>query len=147
VRALNEAEPELLPWPLETLPCARWRDVVFVHAGLPPGGTIGTLLISDGQLWDPEAWFLSSAGLELEPDLWGFSNYGVGRVVIGHYPQDRGPTVGHNGTLLLLDSNAAGLPMLDGRPRTSFVSLARLPPAGRLEATEVVLVDASVDRS
>jgi hypothetical protein len=141
VTALIEAEPGLLPWLLETLPCARWRDVVFVHAGLPPGGTIGTLLISDKQLWDPESWFVSSAGLALEPDLWGLSNYGMGRVVIGHYPQHRGPTVEHDGTLLLLDSNAAGLPTLDGRLRTSFVSLARLAPSGSLEASKFVLVD------
>jgi hypothetical protein len=143
LKTLNDVAPDLLPWLLESLPYARWRDVLFVHAGLPRQGTLGTLLISDGQLWDPESWFISGTGLALEPDLWAFRDHGVRRLVIGHYPQDHGPEIQQDGTLMLLDSNAAGLPTLSGGPRTSFVTLARIPPEGSLEESDFVLVDAS----
>ena len=36
-REMAEAEPGLLRWMLDLLPYARWRDVMFVHAGLVPG--------------------------------------------------------------------------------------------------------------
>lgn len=142
VAQLNAAAPDLLSWLLDTLPCARWRDVVFVHAGLPPGGTLGTLLIDDRQLWDPDEWFLRSAGVALEPQLWAFRDHGVRRVVIGHYPQDGGPQVDHDGTLLLLDTNAGGLRSPDGVQMTSFVTLARLEPNAWSNESEVVLVRA-----
>lgn len=137
---LNEAAPGLLAWLLETLPMAHWRDTVFVHAGLPRGGALGPLLIDDRQLWDPASWFVRSAGVAFEPDLWAFREGGVRRVVIGHYPQDHGPQVDHDGTLLLLDTNAAGMRSLSGGRMTSMVTLARIVPQGPLGASEFISV-------
>jgi hypothetical protein len=140
VENLTDEAPDLLPWLLATLPAARWRDIVFVHAGLPRTGTRGTLLIGDRQLWDPDGWFIGSEGVTLEPELWAFRDYGVRRVVIGHYPQDRGPTIDHDGTLLLLDTNASGLRAPSGVQLTAFVTLACLLPDGPLEESEFVMV-------
>jgi hypothetical protein len=103
-QALLEHFPGLLTWLLETVADARWRDVVFVHAGLTAGGTPGSLLEDDRQLWDPGGWFASSAGLEFEPALPAFRETGIRRVVASHHPQDGGPNVDHAGRLLLLDT-------------------------------------------
>jgi len=140
---LNERAPELLPWLMDTLPYARWRDVVFVHAGLPSSGTLGMLSITDKQLWDPNAAFLSGVGVLLEPHLRGFHDHGVRRVVIGHHPQDRGPAIEHNGTLLMLDTNASGMRSPTGIQMTACVTLARISPESSFEQTEFVSIDTS----
>lgn len=140
-QALLDRFPGLLTWLLETVAYARWRDVVFVHAGLPPGATLGSLLEDDRQLWDPSGWFASSAGLEFEPALAAFREAGIRRVVAGHHPQDRGPNVDHAGSLLLLDTNACGMRSPGGIQMTSFVTLTRSPDDRPLEETEFVMVD------
>jgi hypothetical protein len=107
VLRLKAAPLDLLSWPLDTLPCARWRDGIFVHAGLPKRGTLETLLSDDSQLWDPDAWFIRSAGVSFERQFVAFRQSGFRRVMMGHYPQDRGPQLDHGGTLLLLATPAA----------------------------------------
>jgi serine/threonine protein phosphatase 1 len=141
-QALLAAAPDLLPWLLATHPFARWREVVFVHAGLPKEGVLGTLPLIDEQLWDLET-FLTGPGIALDPDLWGFREGGIGRVVVGHYPQHLGPTVDHDGTLLLLDTNAASEVSPWRSETTAFATLARIPPSGTLDATHFVMVDTS----
>jgi hypothetical protein len=141
VTNLLDKASELLPWLLATHACARWRDVIFVHAALPAGGTPGTLADDDRQLWDPDHTFVSGAGIALEPGLAGFRAAGIERVVIGHYPQV-GLQVDHDGTLLLLDTNACGIRTLGGVRMDAFVTLARIPPAGSYDDARVVMVNA-----
>lgn len=141
--SLFDRAPFLLEWLLATVAYARWRDVIFVHAGLPDGATPGSLLEDDRQLWDPDAAFFSGAGLAFEPGLAGFRTEGLQRVVIGHYPQDGGPTVEHGGTLLLLDTDAAGTVSRAGAVAASFLTLAQIPPDRGFETAKLVMVNTS----
>lgn len=128
--ALVEADPSLLAWLLDTLPFARWRDVVLVHAGLPSGGDLDGLLTSDAQLWDADG-FAVGMGIRLDSSLGRFRSAGLGRVVVGHTPQLAGPEIRHDGTLLLLDTNE-----LSGH---GWVTLARLPISGDLASAHFVI--------
>jgi len=133
----------LLPRVVATVAYARWRDVIFVHAGLPAGATLGTLVSDDRQLWDPDRTFVSGAGVAIEPGLSAFRDAGVHRVVVGHVPQDRGPTIDHDGTLLLLDTNASAMRSPSGGPMTAFATLARIEAVDSFDEPELVMVDTS----
>ena len=68
---------------------------------------------------------------------------GIRRAVIGHRPQDRGPSVDPAGTLLQLDSNACGMRSPSGIQMLSIVTLARIPE-GPFEQTEFVTAGMAV---
>ena len=130
---------------VSTLPYAVWRDVLFVHAAPIAGGRLVDLEEGDLQLWDAGT-FLRSAGLGSRV----YRRYGadgIERAVVGHIPQDLGPTFTHAGRTLLLDANACGLRTLDGDARTAYACLARIAPAGDLSASALVLVDTSLEAS
>ena len=61
-------------------------------------------------------------------------------MVTGHYPQDRGPQLDHDGAQLLLDSNAGGMQSPSSIQMTSFVTLARLEPTDSSTDSQVVMV-------
>lgn len=109
--------PDLFPW-LESLPQAvRWRDVLFVHGGLPPHGSLADLgVTTDEHLW------IRSGFYERPWDDRGFDSYraeGIGRVVFGHTPQPTGPAFFHDGRSLDIDTNAVGNSDLPaGSPQT-----------------------------
>jgi len=124
VLQLEDRAPGLLAW-LGGLPHAvRWRDVLFVHGGLPP--------------WtDPD-----DLGRDTEQHLWvraefygtpwssgafgGYEEAGIHRVVFGHTPQRAGARTYHDGRSLALDTNACGNP--------------RMPPDAQRMITLVALV-------
>jgi hypothetical protein len=100
--------PGLFGW-MRSLPQAvRWRDVLFVHAGLVSGFGLDDLgVTTEEHLW---------VRREFYERTWaesGFETYeadGIGRVVFGHTPQWDGPTLFHEGRSLAIDTNAVGVP-------------------------------------
>jgi serine/threonine protein phosphatase 1 len=124
-RAIDTHAAGLFDW-LESLPQAVvWRDVCFVHGGLPPGYGIDDLGVStEEHLWVREEFF------DAPWDSGGFAAYrrdGIDRVVFGHTPRPEGATLFHDGRSLLIDSNAVGG--------------TRLPPGSHQELTLVKLQD------
>jgi diadenosine tetraphosphatase ApaH/serine/threonine PP2A family protein phosphatase len=104
---ISEAAPYLLRWMLDTLPYARWRDILFVHAGLVPGASIADLPNDDGQLWDNQL-FLPTRGLPGEPAFAKYVAEGVKRIIVGHIPLPGVIRVLHGGSTLMIDTNAPG---------------------------------------
>lgn len=132
--------PGTLDWLLATLPYVVWRDVLFVHAGLVPGGSLTTLGDSDQQLWTPRPFTETGLGDER---FRGYGLDGVARVVLGHVPQDDGPTLLHDGATMLIDTNPCGLRGYGPTPLTARASVIRIPERGDLAKSHVVLVDAT----
>ena len=134
VPALADVErtaPGTFAW-LEALgQAARWRDVIFVHGGLPPDhgpDDLGT--ITDAHLWIRAEFFdtpWESGAFD------GYRRAGVERVAFGHSPGPDGVRVLQGGRLLNLDSNACGNP--------------RMPPNARKMVTLVQIGDDSFEAS
>lgn len=123
--AIDATGGGLFAW-LEDLPQAvRWRDVCFVHGGLPPGLSLEDFgLNTEEHLWVREEFF------ETPWDSDVFAAYrraGIERVVFGHTPQPEGATLYHEGRSFLIDSNAVGG--------------TRLPPGSHQELTLLKLHD------
>ncbi len=112
VAHLEGCAPGLFDW-LAGLPQAvRWRDVLFVHGGLPPHRSLDDLGTStDEHLWIRSAFFDSPWEA---PDFDAYRARGVDRVVFGHTPQWAGPTLYHEGHSLGIDTNAVGNPRMPG---------------------------------
>lgn len=112
-------------------PYARWRDVLFVHAGPVPFQDLPEFARSADRLWIREAFFAST---DTFPDADAWTPYredGVGRVVFGHTPVDT-PQLGHGGRTLNLDTW-----------RGERVTLARLEPG--YELSEAALLSEPVE--
>jgi hypothetical protein len=121
--AIDTHAAGLFEW-LERLPQAVvWRDVCFVHGGLPPGFSLEDLGdTTEEHLWVREEFF------DTPWDASGFAAYrraGIERVVFGHTPRPEGATLFHAGRSFLIDSNAVGG--------------TRLPPGSHQELTLVRL--------
>ncbi len=138
-RLLDQHAAALREWLRRTLPYAIWRNVLFVHAGPIVGGCIADLEDGDLQLWKPDT-FAGGAGL-LDSRFARYVDDGIGRVVVGHVPQDGGPTLVHDGKTLLLDANACGLQPANGGRRTAYSCLVRLTTDGALGDSTFVLVE------
>jgi hypothetical protein len=108
--ALEAADPRLFGW-LTGLPHAvRWRDVLFVHGGLPPGQAPDDLgVTTDEHLWVRSGFFDTPWDA---PDFSAYRAAGIERVVFGHTPQWSGPTLYHEGRSLGIDTNAVGNPRM-----------------------------------
>jgi hypothetical protein len=141
---LKARDPGLLDWLLGTLPYAVWRDVVFVHAAPIVYGRLSDLDQSDVQLWNSEG-LTGGSGMS-HARYAGYAAEGIRRVVVGHIPQDEGPTIRHRGSTMFLDANACGLRRDDGKPRSAYACLARLAPEGDLGRSTVVRVDTRMPR-
>ena len=124
LEGLGKRAPGLLAW-LGGLPHAvRWRDVLFVHGGLPPWADLDDLgRDTEQHLWIRREFFGTpwSSGA-----FTGFEEAGVHRVVFGHTPQPDGARTFHDGRSLALDTNACGNPQLpaDARRMITLVELA-----------------------
>ncbi len=108
-------EPGLFEWLAGMPQAARWRDVLFVHGGLPAGAAPGDLGSStDRHLWVRAEFFETpwSTG-----DFDRFVAAGVERVVFGHTPGPAGIRVLQGGRLLAIDSNACGNPRMPADAR------------------------------
>jgi serine/threonine protein phosphatase 1 len=129
--------PDLFAW-LERLPQAvRWRDVLFVHGGLPPHGSLADLgITTDEHLW------IRSGFFERPWDDRAFDAYraeGIGRVVFGHTPQPTGPTFFHDGRSIDIDTNAVGNPDLpDGSSQA--LTLLGLSGHGSFASARIITV-------
>ena len=125
---LEAAEPGLFAW-LAGLPQAvRWRDVLFVHGGLPPGQAPDDLgVTTDEHLWIRSGFFDTPWDA---PDFWAYRAAGIDRVVFGHTPQWSGPTLYHEGRLPGHRHQRRGQPAHAGRGRPG--ADAARPVGGRL---------------
>lgn len=96
----------LFAW-LESLPQAVvWRDVCFVHGGLPPGFSLDDLGVSTAEhLWVRESFFDAAWS---SAEFAAYRRAGIDRVVFGHTPRPEGATLFHEGRSFLIDSNAVG---------------------------------------
>lgn len=128
---LEEQAPGLFAWLVSLPQAARWRDVLFVHAGLPAGAGPEDLgVTTDAHLWIRGEFF------ETPWNTGVFDRFvaaGIERVVFGHSPGPAGIRVLQGGRLLAIDSNACGNP--------------KLPPDARRMVTLVEIGDASFDRA
>jgi hypothetical protein len=107
-RTLATCAPDLFTWMAELPEAVRWRDVLFVHGGLPLHQRLSDFGVNtEDHLWIRSAYFETA----WESDA--FSAYqrdGIGRVVFGHTPQPDGPATFHGGHSLNIDTNAVGNP-------------------------------------
>jgi hypothetical protein len=113
---VDELAPDLVPTLWTFAPYARWRDVLFVHAGPVPFQDLDRFERSADRLWIRDGFFASP---EPFPDAESWATYrraGISQVVFGHTPVDR-PTLSHDGHALNLDTW-----------RGQQVTLARLEP-------------------
>jgi hypothetical protein len=137
VRAIEAAAPGILGWMAAMPQAVRWRDVLFVHGGLPPWSAPGEL-----GLTTEEHLTIRSDFFETPWSSEAFHHYereGIGRVVFGHTPGPDGPRILQGGRLLCLDSNAAGSPQLPPGAR-SMISLVRLEGSSPFDRAPLVLV-------
>ena len=111
-----------------------------MHAAPPAGlASLDALVDHDAQMWHASA-FLASDGLT-GAAFDAYRHAGVGRVAMGHVPQDDGPTVTHDGTVLLLDTNASA--RSDAQGRRAYATLARLPVGSTFDAARFITIDTS----
>lgn len=137
VRWIETAAPGILAW-LAAMPHAvRWRDVLFVHGGLPPWSAPDELgLATEEHLMIRSDFFDTPWRTE------AFHHYeraGIRRVVFGHTPGPDGPRILQEGRLLCLDSNAPGNPTLPPDAR-SMISLVRLDGTVPFDRAPFVIV-------
>ena len=137
---IEACDPALIEGIANTLPYAIWRDVLLVHAAPPPGvSSLDELVSLDAQMWHATA-FLASDGLA-DAAFDAYRAVGIRRIAMGHVPQTDGPTVTHDGTVLLLDTNASARSEAQGR--RAYATLARLPVGSTFEAARFVSIDTS----
>jgi hypothetical protein len=137
LRRMDALTPGLFGW-LGSLPQAvRWRDVLFVHGGLPPwAGPDDLGVATDAHLYIRREFFLAdwSTGL-----FDRFADAGIHRVVFGHTPQPDGARLYHDGRSLALDTNACGNPNMPPDARR-MVTLLRLEGTVELADAERLIV-------
>ena len=134
---LERCAPGLFGW-LENLPHAvRWRDVLFVHGGLPPNHGPDDL----GDTTEEHLW-IRSGFFDTPWDSGAFGAYqaaGIDRVVFGHTPQWEGPTLFHDGRSLNIDTNAVGNPRMPAHS-VQELTLLGLDEAGSFDRARIVTV-------
>jgi len=137
IARLEGCAPSLFDW-LERLPQAvRWRDVLFVHGGLPPGHALQDL----GTTTDEHLW-IRSGFFDTPWDARQFGHYqaaGIERVVFGHTPRWSGPTLFHDGRSLDIDTNAVGNPRMPSGA-VQELTLLGLAGEGSFEHARLVTV-------
>ncbi len=134
---LETAEPGLFGW-LTGLPQAvRWRDVLFVHGGLPPSRAPADLgVTTDEHLWIRSGFFDTPWEA---PELAAYRAAGIDRVVFGHTPQWSGPTLHQEGHSLAIDTNAVGNPRMPAGA-VQELTLLGLAGQGSFEGARVVTI-------
>jgi hypothetical protein len=137
VEDLDVAEPGLFGWLTRLAQAVRWRDVLFVHGGLPPDRSTADLgVTTDEHLWIRSGFFDTPWE---GPELAAYRDEGIERVVFGHTPQWSGPTLHQEGHSLAIDTNAVGNPrMPDGAVQE--LTLLGLAASGSFEAAHVLTI-------
>ncbi len=115
-RRVDALAPDLVPTLWTFAPYARWRDVLFVHAGPVPFQPLDAFERSADRLWIRRDFFASPDPFPDAPPWAPYRAAGFGRVVFGHTPVER-PTLSHDGHAINLDTW-----------RGQQVSLARIEP-------------------
>jgi serine/threonine protein phosphatase 1 len=129
---LDESTPGVLAWFADLAEAVRWRDVLFVHGGLPPNATTSELGVgTDDHLYIRSGFFDRPWA---DGAFAGFEAEGIRRVVFGHTPQPHGATSFHDGRSLAIDTNAGRNPNL---PPDAEVQLTLIELRG-----DVALADA-----
>lgn len=134
---MEARSPGVIRWLGNLVEAVRWRDVLFVHGGLPPGGRLRDL----GRTTDRHLWVRS----EFFDTPWesgafaGFERDGVHRVVFGHSPLPHGARLHHDGRSLNIDTNASGNPRLPADAE-HIVTLVRLHGRVTLAAAPRIVV-------
>jgi serine/threonine protein phosphatase 1 len=140
LRALDAVTPGVLAWLAGLTHAVRWRDVLFVHGGLPPGRSVSDLGRStDDHLYVRSTFFTTpwSSG-----EFAGFEMDGVRRVVFGHTPRADGAEIVQGGRSINLDTNAPGNPGM-GPDARRLVTLLEL--AGDVAFADARRVEVSTD--
>lgn len=110
LQLLDERAPGFFAWLARLAQAVLWRDVLFVHGGLPAGASLAELgLVTDLHLWVRGEFF------ETPWQSGAFDRFrrdGVERVVFGHTPWTDGIRVLQGGRLLGIDSNSCGNPRM-----------------------------------
>jgi hypothetical protein len=137
VAHLETGAPGLFDW-LAGLPQAvRWRDVLFVHGGLPPHhGPDDLGSTTDEHLWIRSGFFDSPWET---PAFDAYRAAGIDRVVFGHTPQWSGPTLFHEGHSLGIDTNAVGNPRMPAGA-VQELTLLGLAGEGSFEQARIVTI-------
>lgn len=144
-RTIEARAPGLVAW-LRSLPHAvRWRDVLFVHGGLPPWADPSDLgRTTDRHLWVRGEFFDTpwSSGAFAR-----FERSGILRVVFGHTPQIDGARTFHEGRSLAIDTNACDNAHLPAGARR-VLTLVELTADISFEAARFVVIptDRAPDR-
>ena len=146
LRALDAVTPGLLAWLAGLAHAIRWRDVLFVHGGLPPERSLADLGVwTDDHLYVRSTFFTTpwSSG-----EFAGFEMDGIRRVVFGHTPRADGAEIVHGGRSINLDTNAPGNPGLapDARRLITLLELrgdVAFADARRVEVDTAGAPDAS----
>ncbi len=111
VACLEAGAPGLFRWLDGLAHAVRWRDVLFVHGGLPPHHAPARAGRHDaGPPLDPLR--ASSTRPGTSPAFDAYRAAGIERVVFGHTPQPSGATLFQDGHALDIDTNAVGDPRL-----------------------------------
>ena len=123
LRQVDSITPGALAWFADLAEAVRWRDVLFVHGGLVPQGSLGDLGVrTDDHLYVRATFFTTpfSSG-----EFARYEMAGVRRVVFGHTPQPYGARLFHEGRSLAIDTNAGRNPTLppDARSQITLVEL------------------------
>jgi serine/threonine protein phosphatase 1 len=138
LRRLDEATPGVLAWFAGLAEAVRWRDVLFVHGGLPPGTTtddFGTT--TDEHLYVRSDFFERPWS---DGAFAGFEAEGIRRVVFGHTPQPYDARLFQDGRSLAIDTNAGRNPTLPADAR-SMITLVELRDDVSLGDARRVVVD------
>jgi hypothetical protein len=138
VARLEHRAPDLFDW-LASLPHAvRWRDVLFVHGGLPPDHALEDLgTRTDEHLWIRGGFFERPW---TDPGFGAYRAAGVARVVFGHTPQPAGLTLFQDGHALDIDTNAVGDPRMP-EGAVQAMTLLGLTGDASFEQARIVSVD------
>jgi hypothetical protein len=134
---LDRSTPGVLAWFGQLAHAVRWRDVLFVHGGLPQwaglddlGATTDTHLYVRAEFFDA-TW---------ESGVFDrFLAAGIRRVVFGHTPQPGGTRLFHGGRSIALDTNACGNPHMAGDARRMVTLLELHGDVALADARQVVV--------
>jgi serine/threonine protein phosphatase 1 len=144
--ALDRVTPGVLAWFGELAHAVRWRDVLFVHGGLPAWAGLDDLGVTTDLHLYVRAEFFDATWESGEFDR--FEADGVRRVVFGHTPQPDGPRLFHGGRSIALDTNACGNPHMPAGARRMVTLLELRGDVAFEDARRVVVpTDAAPDVS
>jgi hypothetical protein len=134
---MDRSTPGVLAWFGAMAHAVLWRDVLFVHGGLPQWACLGDLGITTDTHLYVRAEFFDATWESGVFD--GFLADGVRRVVFGHTPQSAGSRLFHDGRSIALDSNACGNPHMPDGARRMVTLLELRGDVSLADARQVVV--------